>query len=116
MNGRLIAHDIEGQFILTDEPAPLRVRYIRRVLDVPTMANSPLFIDALTTNLAMRISHWMTGKANFMATLKDNYQEIMTQARLVESAEGSHPEQYANAYDDARYIYSGEHRMYEPYP
>lgn len=107
LDGRLIKHEVEAGYILTDASAPLRVRYIQRVEDVPTMAREPLFIDALAASLAARMAHWMTGKETMVEALTANFQETLASARTADSVEGTHAAQYANAYTDARWLYAG---------
>jgi hypothetical protein len=101
-NGRLIEHSVEGGFILTNASAPLRVRYIKRVVDATLF--SPLFIDAFTLNMAVRLTSLLTGKAAVLTELKNSYKEAMTQAMFVDSAEGTSENTTGSVYDDVRYF------------
>ena len=105
MDGRLIPHQVEGDFILTNEPAPLRVRYIR-VVDNP--AEWPAhFVDAVVTRLALGIAHTLTGKTSMIEILSTKHSQAMAMAASLDAAEGTHASQYATAYDDARYYHMG---------
>lgn len=111
-DGRLIPFAIEGGFVLTDAAGPLRVQYISRVVDVAVMANTPLFIDAFSSRMASGIAHYISGKQALAEKADKDYRDILTQAQFVESYNSTPPEQYANAYDDARRAYVRDHTYY----
>lgn len=100
-NGALVRYSVEGNYILTDHTAPLKIRYISRVLDASLF--SPLFINAFTTAMAMRLAIWLTGKESVTADLKASYKDSMTMAIFTDSAEGYAEDQVADAYDNARF-------------
>ncbi len=105
MNGRLIPHQVEGDYILTNAAAPLKVRYIR-VVDNP--AEWPThFVELVATRLALGIAHFMTGKTSMIELLNARHAQAAQMAASLDSAEGSHAAQYATEYDDARYYYNG---------
>lgn len=105
MDGRLIPHQVEGDYILTNAPAPLKVRYIR-VVENP--AEWPAhFVELVATKLAFGIAHTMTGKTSMLEILNQKQAQAAALAASIDAAEGSHAEQYATSYDDARYYYSG---------
>ncbi len=98
--GRIIQHSVEGNFILTDSGAPLRIQYIKRVEDATLW--SPLFIDAFTMNMALRLAPLLTGKAGLVSELKASYKDTLTQAMFIDSAEGTASYTTGYDYDDAR--------------
>ena len=100
-NGALIRYSVEGNIILCDANAPLLARCILRVVDASMF--SPLFIDAFTTSMAMRLANWLTGKEGIIAGLKASYKEAMTLAMFTDSAEGYAEDQVADQYDNVRF-------------
>ena len=103
INGRLIPHEVEGEYILCNLAGGIKTRYIRRVTNVSEYDTAPLFIAALSAKLAASLAFWMTGREKMVDFAQAQFKEIMVQAQWIDSAEGSHAEQYANAYDDVRY-------------
>jgi hypothetical protein len=101
IDGYLIPHQVEGDYILTNAPAPLYVRYLRCVTNPAEFP--PLFVDALAGKLAERIAHKLTGKMSMVELGAAQYKEALMLAASIDSAEGSHAQQYATAYDEARY-------------
>ena len=87
MNGSPIWHVVEGLYLLTDEPAPLKVKYIARI-ENPGLFD-PNFVNALVHILANKAAHWMTGKAGFAEKLRDPTREAIFNAQLLDSLEGS---------------------------
>jgi hypothetical protein len=105
LNGRLVPHQVEGDYILTNAAAPLRVRYIKTIDNV---AEWPAhFVEAMATMLAFRISSYLTGKMAMAEALKQEYATAMQVALSMDASEGTHEQQVANTYDDARFYYSG---------
>lgn len=100
-NGPLIRYSVEGDYILTDAGAPLKCRCIMRVEDATKW--SPLFIDAFSLQLALRLGNWLTGKETFVARVMAAYKEASTMAIFVDSAEGYAEDQVADQYDSVRY-------------
>lgn len=100
-NGPLVRYSVEGDYILTDATGPLRIRCITRVEDATKW--SPLFIDAFSLQLAMRLGNWLTGKETFVARIAAAYKETITMAIFTDSAEGYAEDQVADAYDTVRY-------------
>jgi hypothetical protein len=100
-NGALMRYSVEGDYILTDSSAPLKCRTIQQVAD-PTKW-SPLFIDAFSLQLALRLGNWLTGKETFVARIAQAYKEASTMAIFTDSAEGYAEDQVADAYDSVRY-------------
>jgi hypothetical protein len=106
-NGRLIDHSVEGLYILTNAPGPLKVQYIKKIADATLF--SPLFIDAFSMNMALRLAPLLTGKQGLITELKASYKETLTQAMFIDSAEGSAATVTGFEYDDARYLGSSEY-------
>src|SRR5262245_23058474 len=63
LNGRLIDWEREGPWILTSFVGDLKIRYIFEQEDATQW--SALFVDALSSALALRMSQWLTGKNSF---------------------------------------------------
>lgn len=82
-------HDwqIEGRKILTNDSAPLDVRYVRQVVDVNTM--DPLFREALALRMAIKMCEAITQSNTKKDALKDDYIGIITQAKLVNAIENT---------------------------
>ena len=87
LNARPVAHEIEGGLVLTDEPAPLPVRYIRRIGDPGRF--DALFARALAARLAVYTGHVITGKQSYIERVARIYSETLAEARLIDSLEGS---------------------------
>lgn len=101
MNGPLIPHQVENDFILTNAPPPLKVRYLRIVRDPALWP--PTFVDAVAAKLGERAAHVLTGKQSMVELCAARFREAATLAASIDAAEGSHAEQYATTYDAARY-------------
>ncbi len=105
MDGILIPHQVEGDFILTNAPAPLRIRYLKLETNVAKWPAT--FINAVAAKLAEELAPQLTGKQSAAGDMKVKFSEYMTMAASIDSAEGSHAQQYATDYDSARYYYVG---------
>ncbi len=93
--GDLIRYKIEGDKILTDTPAPLRVRYIRR-LDGTGLYDS-LFVDVLACSLAQKAAHLITGKASYAQQLGQTLGAMIAVAKRTNAIEKS-PDPVRNNY------------------
>lgn len=85
-NSPQVPYIVEGSFILTNMPPPLRMRYIFRQADVAQF--TPVFIDLLAQILAATFSYWVTGKANFAKQLSDMSTNFFNEAIRIDSLEG----------------------------
>ncbi len=85
--GYPIDHEIEDGDILTDQSGSIMARYIRRVTD-PTRFTSQ-FTEALAARMAIKISHWMTGKASMTQLVTDAYNRAISMAKQVDAFEGT---------------------------
>ncbi len=100
-NARPIPHEIEGSHILTDEPAPLAIRYIRRVSDPGRF--DALFARALAARLAVYVGHVITGKQGYIERVGRIYSETLMEARRIDSLEGSAATPLGEDWIEARY-------------
>lgn len=105
LNGVLIPHIIEGDYILTNAPPPLYIRYVKLIDTVAKWP--PLFVNAVAAKLAEELAPSLTGKQSAAEAMSVKFQQTLSLAASVDSAEGTHAEQYATDYDAARYYYIG---------
>lgn len=70
---------IEGRFILSDQPGPLSIRYIKQVTDPNEM--DALFREALSNRIAFDICEIMTGSNTKLANLSASFTDMMVEAR-----------------------------------
>jgi len=82
-----VPHVIEGNMILCNLSAPLKMRYIFRQID--TAQYSPVFVDLLAQILAANFAHWVTGKAAFAKQLLDISTTSFLEAARIDSLEGA---------------------------
>jgi hypothetical protein len=85
INGTLIPYELEGGSILTNQTAPLKLRYIKQVTTVALW--DPLFVDVMAAKLASKMSHWLTGKGSFAQLAEQNYQQTLREARRIDAIE-----------------------------
>lgn len=78
---------IEGRKILTDLPAPLRIRYVARVVDPGQW--DPSFWDAFAARLAFEICEDVTQAAGKKDALWGEYRASIAQARRVAAIQGA---------------------------
>jgi hypothetical protein len=76
---------IEGNEIITNYDAPLEVRCLVVVTDPNVM--DPLFREALATKLALELCEEITQSNSKKAELKDDYRQIIRDARRVNAFE-----------------------------
>ncbi len=96
-----IAHEIEGRQILADEPPPLPIRYIRRVVDPGRF--DALFGRALAARLAVYVGHVITGKQSYIDRVGRIYEETLIEARRIDALEGSPATPLGEDWIEARY-------------
>ncbi len=80
-----LSYVLEGQHILCDATAPLKIRYVFR--ETREGYFDPLFADALAASLALRISHNITGKSSYMDRINALYEKAVSAARLNDAIE-----------------------------
>lgn len=71
--------EIEGKKILTNDTAPLYIRYIYDVTDPNEF--TPLFAEALSARLAVELCEELTQSNQKKESLKDDYDKIIARAR-----------------------------------
>jgi hypothetical protein len=82
-----LAWVIEGQLILSDDAAPLNVRYIARVTDANQY--DPMLVSALAARLASEIVEELTQSNTKKEALFQEYLELLRRARGVDGMEQS---------------------------
>lgn len=80
---------VEGRAVLTDAPAPLRIRYLRRLTD--TSLFDPLLIEALAARLAVELCEALTQSNTKRRALLEDFEAIMIRARAADGQEGTAP-------------------------
>lgn len=78
---------LEDGEILTDEGPALNILYQKLITD--TTKFDPLFIEALAIRLAYQVCEEITQSTNKKTELKNDFQDIMKEARSVNAKEGS---------------------------
>jgi hypothetical protein len=76
---------IEGRKILTDESAPLEIKYIYRVSD-PNQFDT-LFVEVLANRLAMELCEQLTQSNSKAQIIRDDYQKSVREARRLNAFE-----------------------------
>lgn len=76
---------IEGGEILTDESAPLNIRYIKRITN--TGLFSPLFVEVLACRLALEMVDALSDSTTKKQDLKDDYKAALSLARRMNAIE-----------------------------
>lgn len=99
--GRPVPYALENGRILTDMEPPLRIRYVYREEDEGEW--DVMFADVVALTLAMRMSHFMTGKQSMTETLGAMLRTAMEMARLNDALEGSAEAIYDDEIVRARY-------------
>ncbi|MEX3008358.1 hypothetical protein [Hoeflea sp. TYP-13] len=86
-DGANIPHELESGFLLTDEKAPLKIRYVRRVSELGLW--TPLSVTAFAAFLAANLAHAVTGKASYAQFAADRFQSELKRAKRVDGLQGS---------------------------
>lgn len=84
-NTLTIDHEIEGQKIVTNDGAPLYIRYVSRVTDPVVM--DPLFREALATLMAIEMCEDLTQSNTKKAALKTEFEDAIAEARKANAFE-----------------------------
>lgn len=85
--GALIPFEVVGQRILTDQPPPFPLRYIRRV--VRETEFSPLFVNGFALFLAAGCAHAITGKNSRAEALREAASQAFDQAGSADARQGT---------------------------
>jgi hypothetical protein len=80
----------EGNYLLTDEGAPLRIRYIAQVTD-PAQIDAML-ADVIAAHLARHIAYTVTGSSTMVETAAALYERMHREARMMDARESSQDE------------------------
>ncbi len=91
---------IEGKKILTNDSAPLQVRYIYRVTD-PNEFDS-LFVEALASKIAFQICEKITQSNQKKAAAAEDYKMAIAAARRINAFENVAQEPPPDPWDTAR--------------
>lgn len=86
--GDPVKFEIVGDYIETNEPAPLRVTCIMDLSANPGRWDA-LFVEIVRCKLAIGMANKFTGKANFLARAQTLLTAAQDQAELIESFEGT---------------------------
>lgn len=76
---------VEGNKIITDDAAPLNVRYTFKVTDPNSM--DALFREALATKLAFELCEELTQSNSKKESMREDYKEIIRQAKRTNAIE-----------------------------
>jgi len=87
LNGSPIPHEVEAGYILTNAEEPLQIRYVAEITDPEAWDDS--FTQAFSALLALKMAHWMTGKASYVQIAKSLYDEALAEARRIDAQEGT---------------------------
>lgn len=101
VNGAPIQHEIEGGYILTDQAAPLKIRYLRRVTN--TAEFDSMFVLVLAAALAKNMAHALTGKSSYRDRMVQHYDQMLMDAEVVDAQEGTPPVPLGDHLLDERY-------------
>jgi hypothetical protein len=80
----------EGNMLLTDEPAPLRIRYVARITD-PALFD-PLLDEAIASHLAMMTGFAIAGTDTAVQRAAGIHQQVLREARAIDAREQSQDE------------------------
>jgi len=84
--GDIIAHEIEGAFILTNAKPPLKIRYIRRNDNYGSW--SPEAISAFAGLLAVRMALSVTGKKSLRESVEISADKLLLTAKRLDGLQG----------------------------
>lgn len=85
--GAIVQHEVVGQYVYTDEPAPLYVRCIMNVTN-PGQWDS-LFVRLVVADLALGMANKFTGKNKFIELASGLLREAREMAEAIDTFEGS---------------------------
>lgn len=86
-SGTPVAYEIVGQRLLSDQPPPFPLRYIRRIereADFP-----PLFVQGFALFLAAGCAHVLTGKASLADALRQASRKAFETAAAADARQGT---------------------------
>lgn len=100
-NGASIPFKLEGERILTNAGSPLKARGILRVDNTGLFDN--MFCDALAANLAMKASHFITGKQSYAERMGTVFNGALYDAQVTDALEGTPDTAEDSFWVNARY-------------
>lgn len=99
-DGTPTPHKIEGQNILTNQAAPLYIRYIAAISNTGLFDNS--FCEYLAATLAHRAAHFITGKQSYAQLMGQIAQGMLNEAQMIDALEGTPEDAIGDSWDRAR--------------
>jgi len=91
---------VEGRKILTNEDAPLEIRYVARVTD--TTQYDGLFVEALASRLAMEMCEELNQSNTKRQLAAEDYKQTMREARKINAFEQPPAEQATDSWITGR--------------
>ena len=91
---------IEGKKILTDDDAPLEIRYIAKVTD-PNLFDA-LFVEVLANRMAVELCEQLTQSNTKAQIVRDDYVRAMREARRLNAFENISAEQQTDTWITSR--------------
>lgn len=91
----------EGNAIVTDIPAPLKIVYARRVENPQEF--DPLFVELLALDLAIAVGAVIGDKRSRRTDLKQERGELALDAKVIDANEGEEEEAPGGGWDEARF-------------
>ncbi len=86
-DGAIVPYEVVGQWIMTDQPPPFALRYIKRVEREAEF--SPLFVHGFGLFLASGCAHVITGKNSRAEALRQAATEAFDQAGVADALQGT---------------------------
>jgi hypothetical protein len=78
---------VEGGAIVTDEPAPLNILYVRRVTETGLL--DPMLVSAIAARLSMELAMPLTGSMTIRQQMEREFLQRMRAARSSDGQEGT---------------------------
>jgi hypothetical protein len=82
-----VTWQVEGNAIVTDEPAPLNILYVRRVTETGLL--DPLLVSAIAARLAMELAVPLTGSTPIRQQMEREFRDRIRAARSADGQEGT---------------------------
>lgn len=102
-DGTPIPFEEESGYLLCNAAPPLRLRYIKRVTNEGLFSNG--FCEVLSIRLALRMAHWVTGKASMVQTLQQTFTQTLNDVKAVAAVQVAQDHYYDTDILDARSSY-----------
>lgn len=93
-------YSVEGRMILTDQPAPLKLRYKRRITD-PALFDV-CFVEALASRLAIELCEEITGSSGKKQDCRVDYKTAIGEALKANAVEAPREQMNDDAWLNAR--------------